>query len=133
MILNKKKEYINIVLFERNMKKTFLILSLINLVTTFEIGACTGISLKSKDGSVIIGRTVEWALSDATHDRIIVILRRKKFVALTPRGENGMKWVGKYGFISLMAYGQPFGPDGLNEHGRFYSALSFHSCSSLHS
>lgn len=101
-------------------------MKIINLITclavataTYSVHACTGISLKAKDGTVIVARTVEWALSDATHDRVIVIPRGKKFVGLTPDGENGKKWVGKNGFVSLMAYGQPFGPDGMNEHGLY--------------
>ncbi len=81
--------------------------------------SCTGISLKAKDGSVVVGRTVEWALSDAHHDRVVVIPRGKNFVGLTPDGQNGKKWVGKNGFVSLMAYGEPFGPDGMNEQGLY--------------
>lgn len=85
-----------------------------------ELGhACTGISLQAKDKTVVVARTVEWALSDAHHDRVVVIPRGKGFVGLTPGGENGKRWVGKNGFISLMAYGQPFGPDGMNEHGLY--------------
>ncbi|MFN8943265.1 MAG: linear amide C-N hydrolase [Pseudobdellovibrionaceae bacterium] len=81
--------------------------------------SCTGISLKAKDGTVVVARTVEWALSDAQHDRLVVIPRGKNFVGLTPEGQNGKRWVGKNGFVSLMAYGEPFGPDGLNEHGLY--------------
>ncbi len=81
--------------------------------------SCTGISLKAKDGTVIVARTVEWALSDAHHDRIVIIPRGKSFVGLTPKGQNGKSWIGKNGFVSLMAYGEPFGPDGMNEHGLY--------------
>lgn len=81
--------------------------------------SCTGISLKAKDGTVVVARTVEWALSDAHHDRIVIIPRGKSFVGLTPEGNNGKRWVSKNGFVSLMAYGEPFGPDGMNEHGLY--------------
>jgi choloylglycine hydrolase len=81
--------------------------------------ACTGITLTSKDSAVVVARTVEWALSDAQHNQILVVPRNKTFNALTPEGNNGMNWIGKYGFVTLTAYGQPYGPDGLNEEGLY--------------
>ncbi len=81
--------------------------------------ACTGITLRSSDGGVVVSRTVEWALSDAQHNKILIVPRDKKFVGQTPEGNNGMRWKGKYGFVSLTAYGQPYGPDGLNEEGLY--------------
>jgi choloylglycine hydrolase len=108
----KKKE-------ETKMKIVNSLTCLVAVAATCMVSACTGISLRAKDGTVVVARTVEWALSDATHDRVVVIPRGKKFVGLTPEGENGKKWVGKNGFVSLMAYGEPFGPDGMNEHGLY--------------
>ena len=81
--------------------------------------SCTGITLKSKDGGVVVARTVEWALNDAQHNKILIVPRNKKFVGQTPEGYNGLKWTGQYGFVTLTAYGQPYGPDGLNEHGLY--------------
>jgi len=82
-------------------------------------GACTGISLESEDGAVVVARTVEWALSDAQHNRIAVFPRNRAFTAMTPEGANGMRWQGRHGFVSMTAYGQPYGPDGLNEQGLY--------------
>jgi choloylglycine hydrolase len=81
--------------------------------------ACTGISLRAADGGVVVARTVEWALSDASHDRLMVIPRRHDFVGTTPGGANGMRWQGRHGFVTMTAYGQPFGPDGMNEAGLY--------------
>jgi choloylglycine hydrolase len=81
--------------------------------------ACTGISLRAADGSVVVARTVEWALSDAAHDRLMVVPRRHAFVGTTPDGTAGMRWEGRYGFVTMTAYGQPFGPDGMNEAGLY--------------
>ncbi|AUC15830.1 choloylglycine hydrolase [Tenacibaculum sp. SZ-18] len=81
--------------------------------------ACTGITLKSQDGGIIVARTVEWALSDAQHNKILVVPRNKNFTGQTPEGFNGKKWKGKYGFVTLTAYGQNYGPDGLNEEGLY--------------
>lgn len=83
------------------------------------VRACTGISLKSQDGSVIVARTVEWALSDAQHNRLAIFPRGKSYVASTPAGSNGKQWKGRYGFVSMTAYGQPYGPDGMNERGLY--------------
>lgn len=79
--------------------------------------ACTGISLKSKDGVAIVGRTVEWALNDSQHHQILIMPRNKRYIAQTPDGLYGKAWKGCYGFVSMSAYGQPYGPDGLNERG----------------
>ncbi len=86
---------------------------------------CTGISLTATDGSIIVGRTVEWALSDAHHDRLIVVPRHTQFTALTPQGANGMQWTGTNGYASITAYGQDYGPDGVNEHGLYVGMYYF--------
>lgn len=105
------------------MRKTLIIslilsisLSSIKPVVSF---ACTGITLKSKDGGVVVSRTVEWALNDAQHNKILVVPRNKSFIGQTPKGLNGKKWTGKYGFVTLTAYDQPYGPDGMNEEGLY--------------
>lgn len=93
-----------------------IVLLLLHLPVSF---ACTGITLTSKDGGVVVARTVEWALSDAQHNKILIVPRKKSFTAQTPDGFNGMQWTGKYGFLTLTAYDQPYGPDGMNEEGLY--------------
>ena len=87
--------------------------------------ACTGISLKSRDGSIVVARTVEWALGDADHDTLAIFPRAHSFTGQTPDGHNGLRWQGKHGFISLAAYGQPYGPDGMNEAGLYVGMYYF--------
>lgn len=89
---------------------------------------CTGISLQSADGGVVAARTVEWALSDAHHDRVGVFGRGRHCVAQTPTGLDGMQWTARYGFVSLTAYGQPYGPDGMNEAGLYVGVYYFPGC-----
>ncbi len=86
---------------------------------------CTGITIKSEDGAVIAARTVEWALGDANHDSLVIFPRGHAFTALTPGGENGLSWNGKYGFVSLTAYGQEYGPDAMNEAGLYVGVYYF--------
>ncbi|MCJ8277824.1 MAG: linear amide C-N hydrolase, partial [Bdellovibrionales bacterium] len=99
-------------------KKLFL-LFLLNLMVTETALPCTGITLRSQDNGIVVSRTVEWALSDAKHNKILIVPRGKNFVGLTPEGSNGYSWRGKFGFISVSAYDQPYGPDGLNEKGLY--------------
>jgi len=87
--------------------------------------ACTGISLKSQDGGVVVARTVEWALGDARHNQIVIFPRGKAFRAQTPDGLNGKSWVGRFGFVSLSAYDQPYGPDAMNERGLYVGMYYF--------
>lgn len=69
--------------------KVALVTFFLNISILNQAIACTGISLKSTDGSVVVARTVEWALSDAQHNKIIVIPRNKTFKAKNPDGLNG--------------------------------------------
>lgn len=87
--------------------------------------ACTGISLSAADGSRIVARTVEWGLSDADHDTMVLFPRNHRFVAQTPEGLNGLTWTSRYGFLSLGAYGEPYGPDGINEAGLYVGMYYF--------
>ena len=107
-----------------------------NLISAWAIGvalasynlpssACTGISLQSEDGGVVVARTVEWALGDAKHNRIVIFPRGKVFRAQTPDGMNGMSWEGAFGFVSVGAYDQPHGPDALNEKGLYVGVYYF--------
>jgi choloylglycine hydrolase len=87
--------------------------------------ACTGISLEAGDGTTVVARTVEWALSDADHDTLVLFPRDHAFEGQTPEGYNGLAWTGRYGFVSLSAYGQPYGPDGMNEAGLYVGMYYF--------
>ncbi len=95
------------------------VLGLLSIPVDRYAGACTGITLRSADGGVVVSRTVEWALNDAQHNKLLVVPRNKAFRGLTPEGANGMAWTGRCGFVTLTAYGQPYGPDGLNEEGLY--------------
>jgi choloylglycine hydrolase len=86
---------------------------------------CTGISLVALDQSRIVARTVEWALSDAAHDRLAVVPRGKSYRGLTPVGDNGLAWVGEHGYVTITAYGTDYGPDAMNEHGLYVGMYYF--------
>jgi choloylglycine hydrolase len=109
---------------KKSLIKHFIFLAGLSLAANPAV-ACTGISLKAEDGAVVCARTVEWALGDAHHDTLVLFPRNHAFTALTPGGENGLKWTGRYGFVSLTAYGREYGPDAVNEAGLYVGVYYF--------
>jgi choloylglycine hydrolase len=59
----------------------------------------------AKDGAVNATRTVEWALGDASHDRLLIFPGGHSFAGQTPDGKIGMARKGQNCFVSLAAYG----------------------------
>jgi choloylglycine hydrolase len=96
----------------------------LSMATTSAL-SCTGISLRASDDAVVVARTVEWALSDAAHDSLVLFPRNHVFTAQTPDGYTGLRWSGRHGFISLRAYDQDYGPDGMNEAGLYVGMYYF--------
>ena len=62
-----------------------------NLVAGNVASACTGITLKAKDGAVVYGRTMEWGAFDL-QSRIWIIPPGREFTGTTPDGKPGLKW-----------------------------------------
>ena len=81
-----------------------------------EMFACTGISLKAKDGSRIVARTMEWG-TFVMDSRYVVIPRGYTQTALTPEGANGMKIVAKYGYVGIGVLDDNLIAEGVNEKG----------------
>jgi choloylglycine hydrolase len=77
--------------------------------------ACTGITIKPKDGSIIFARTLEFA-SDLKSN-IIVVPRGKEYVGTAPGDKPGLRWKTKYGTVGANAFDMPVVVDGLNEKG----------------
>lgn len=78
--------------------------------------ACTGIALTARDGSRIVGRTVEWA-SSTLECGYIISPRGQKFRSMTPEGDNGVSYTSKYGFAGIYTDNPAFIVEGLNEKG----------------
>jgi choloylglycine hydrolase len=77
--------------------------------------ACTGITIKPKDGSIIFARTLEFAVD--LKSNVIVVPRGKECVGNTPGGKPGLRWKSIYGIVGMNAFGLPVIADGLNEKG----------------
>ena len=90
---------------------------------------CTSLQLKAKDGSVVVGRTMEFpTLMDA---RLVVLPRGLELHSYAPDNKQGVTWTTKYGAVGIDAFPnvEPTGyyawTDGMNEKG-LYVALQYH-------
>lgn len=85
-------------------------------VFTISVQACTGIRLTTEQNSAVYGRTNEWGAFDL-NSRVAAVPKGFHFQGLTPEGNNGKKWTGKYNFLGLDAIGKDVFIDGMNEKG----------------
>lgn len=84
--------------------------------------ACTAITLRAEDGSVVYGRTMEWGAFDL-FSRVMVVPRGQAFASRMPDGAPGLEWTARYGFVGLDGLNRPIALDGLNEAGLTVGAL----------
>jgi choloylglycine hydrolase len=78
--------------------------------------ACTGGALTAKDGSTVVGRTLEFGTS--LDSQIVVWPKGSEFTGTTPSGNNGVKFTAKHGFMgATVGTHYDMVVDGLNEKG----------------
>ena len=77
--------------------------------------ACTDFIVKAQDGSVVGGRSLEWALP--TSSKMVAHPRGQKFASKAPGGKAGLQWTGKHGYVNINMYDIDVVVDGLNEKG----------------
>jgi choloylglycine hydrolase len=78
--------------------------------------ACTGVTFVAEDGSRILARTTDWAGAVlSTH--YVIVPRGHQPVGLTPKGNNGLRFVSKYGYVAIAVENEDFMIEGLNEKG----------------
>lgn len=78
--------------------------------------ACTGISLRAKDGSYVQARTIE-AADMALESNYVVIPRGHEMQSFTPSGRNGLQFKARYGVVGMSVVREEFIAEGLNEEG----------------
>lgn len=103
------------------MKKTILLIISLALAGTWAVSlpaeACTGITLKSKDGTTVVARTIEWAGSNL-NSRYVIVPRGYAQRSFTPDGGmNGMRFTARYGYVGFAVEQKEFIAEGLNEAG----------------
>ena len=99
-----------------NTKLSALLLATLGLSTQMPANACTGITLKSKDGMTVAARTIEWAES-VMNNLYVVVPRNQELQSLTPSGMDGVRFKSKYGFVGLSVEQKEFMVEGVNEKG----------------
>lgn len=99
-----------------NTKLSAIFMASLGLVSQIPANACTGITLKSKDNSVIAARTIEWAES-VMNNMYVVVPRNQELQSLTPSGMDGLKFKVKHGFVGLAVEQKEFMVEGINEKG----------------
>ena len=101
------------------LRKTMAIITACALVLSSamqSVFACTGVTLKATDGSVVFGRTLEWGSFDLK-SRLVVIPRGYKYETHTPDGKPGLSWQGQYGVVGIDAVEKDIVVEGMNERG----------------
>jgi choloylglycine hydrolase len=78
--------------------------------------ACTGVTLRAGDGSIVFGRTLEWGSFDL-RSRLEVVPRGVVYTTHMPDGKAGLTWTGKYGLVGIDAVGKDIIVEGMNEKG----------------
>ncbi len=94
-----------------------LVLALASIVTCWpqqRLSACTAIVLKAKDGTVVLGRTMEWGAFDLK-SRLVIVPRGYRFTSTTPDGKPGKSWRATYGAVGMDAIEKDILMDGINE------------------
>ncbi|MEN6459564.1 MAG: choloylglycine hydrolase family protein [Thermoguttaceae bacterium] len=97
------------------MRTPFAILIASTLCVIQPAFACTGIRLKPQDGSVIAGRTLEFAAD--LQSSVIVIPRATEYTGSPPGDKPGLRWTSQYGCAGANGFRIPAIVDGLNEKG----------------
>jgi choloylglycine hydrolase len=92
------------------------------LATASPATACTGIMLKTADGSIVHGRTVEFGIFIDT--QVVLVPRGYEFTGETPLGP-GKKWSAKYAALGAIAFDNLAIMDGMNEKGLEVGAFYF--------
>lgn len=99
------------------MKRILIPLMAVSLWAAAPADACTGITLKSKDGHTIVARTIEWGGSDL-NSRYVIVPRGYSQQSLLPGGQtDGMTFTAHYGYVGLSVEQESFVAEGLNEAG----------------
>jgi len=99
-----------------NAKLSAIFIASLGIAHSIPTSACTGITLKSKDGATIAARTIEWEES-AMNTMYVVVPRNEELQSLTPSGMDGVKFKTRYGFIGLSVEQKEFMVEGINEKG----------------
>ena len=87
------------------------------LVAANNADACTGITLKSDDGGVVVARTIDWSREEMDNIYVVVPRGQVQTAILPNNAPGGMQYTAKYGYVGLGMEQAEFIIDGTNEAG----------------
>ena len=100
-----------------------LCLLLVGTVAVNSSHACTSFRVKTKEGYVFYGRTLEGRSFGSS---ISIIPKGTQYVGTLPNGkQSGLKWTTKHGMVGMNAGGLPQLIDGINDQGLTAGNLFF--------
>lgn len=103
-----------------------VLLSLLVIMSSLPLPsqACTEVRIKAKDGSIVVGRSMEFA--QEINSSVILQPKGQTNVSELPGGKKGIEWTSKYGVLYLDGFGMDdLAVDGMNEAGLGLGALFF--------
>lgn len=103
------------------MKKVVLGLAIAGAMCAGVANACTDIRIKAKDGTEVIGRTMEYALP--LNSDVVAIPRGTTFTTYKSGYKPTKTWKNRYGYVMVDALKQVFTIDGMNEKGLSFEYL----------
>ena len=96
-------------------KRLFAFLLALSVVQVQSAFACTDFAIASKDGGIVVGRSMEWG--DDLGSRINYYPAGQKRASTAPGDKTGKEWTSKYAYFGIDAYKQDLVIDGLNDQG----------------
>lgn len=90
-------------------------------LTSYTAFACTDLKITAKDGTVVIARSMEFALD--LDSKITILPKGQERQSTAPDGTQGKKWTSKYGSVAIKVFDADIANDGMNEAGLATSAL----------
>ncbi len=79
--------------------------------------ACTGITLKSRDGATIVARTIDWSGAEMNNIYSIVPRGHTQQSLLPDGSMDGLSFISLYGYVGMAVEQPEFVVDGTNEAG----------------
>lgn len=101
--------------------RSILTICITLMMMPFTTLACTDFKLTAKDGTVLITRSMEFALDLKSNLRNSN--RGRKFTTTTPDNKPGIAWTAKYGYVFLDGLNHDMTVDGMNEVGLSFEYL----------
>ena len=79
--------------------------------------ACTGITIKPKDKSTKVARTIDWSRTEM-NNLYTIVPRGRTMQSMLPNGKmDGLQFISLYGYVGLAVEEPEFVVDGTNEAG----------------